>query len=200
MSKRLMMVSCFVVLAAVLAGAAAASAGRNVTAAPVSVAVVDYEKLITEHPRTKEAREAAKREAVAKTEALRNKEALRKSLIESRDMLRPGSKAYLDFQKKIQIHEKTVELDLDMIQVEYQFTVVSALREVQEMVEKEIREVALEKGIQIVLNRSSRPVGGRTSFEFLDRLAMRDTAYAHDALDITKEVMARLLEKTTSGR
>ena len=154
-----------------------------------SIATVDLLKVMLLHPNYKRAIEEAQREAVAQREQLRNRDDLRKAMVQDLDLLRNGSRKALNMVKKIKIHDETVELDYNMIQVEYQYAIVKSLKEVHALVIKGLTVFANKNGYSLVLNRTSQPVGGLTQYDYMGRLSMREVLFASADLDITEDLM-----------
>ena len=70
--------------------------------------------------------------------------------------------------------------------------VIQACKDVHAEIDRAVAEVAKKRGVALVINRSARPTKGKTRFEYLDRLSMRDVTYVDSSLDITEDVARAL--------
>ena len=190
----------FSVLTFVLAlGVALAAGCADVVedvAEPVActLAFVDMENLMREHPATKAKTEGFQIEFEARMDVLRNQVAMMTSLGVDVELLEPGSLEHLALLKRIKKLEATLDLERKIIRIEFQLKVVEALRDVYGRCKAVVKQVAEQRGFGAVAMISDSEVQGRTKSELVGDILTRPFIYAHDSLDITDEVLAILVK------
>ncbi|MEE2714143.1 MAG: OmpH family outer membrane protein [Planctomycetota bacterium] len=183
----------FSVLTFVLALGVALAAGYadvvEDVAEPVActLAFVDMEKLMREHPATKAKTEGFQIEFEARMDVLRN-------AISKQSTLGQPRAPHLAQLKRIKKLEATLDLERKIIRIEFQLKVVEALRDVYGRCKAVVKQVAEERGFGAVAIISDSEVQGRTKSELVGDILTRPFIYAHDSLDITDEVLAILVK------
>jgi Skp family chaperone for outer membrane proteins len=159
---------------------------------PLSIAFVDMERIIKEHPETAEKTASVERELKSRMEALKQEADRMRSLRDDLDLLKEGSPEWLEQLKKIKMLESTLELDQKILRIEFDLRLVEELKDIYNRSRTAIKEVAEAKRIQVVAMYSSSEVGGSTRRELIGDIITRPFVYHDPSLDITDEVIARL--------
>ena len=197
--NRLILSALALALALCVAPAARAQNGSAPASgsAPVAFAMgfVDMEKLIREHPATKSKTEGFRREFEVRMEDLRIQVSTMNELRATLGILEPGSPAHLAQLKRIKKLEATLELEKEIIRIEFQLKVVSALQDVYGRCKAVVKQVAEKRGFRAIAMISESKVQGRTRSEVVGDILTRPFIYADESLDITDDVLAILKGK-----
>lgn len=183
-TARLLAIAAF---AAVIAVPAAAQAPAAFT-----MAFVDMEKVVQEHPSTKARTDELQKELVSKIEELRATANAIRTKEENLDLLTEGSPDWLELLRQIRRDRAAVELDGKILRAEFQIKLVEAMKKIYEASKKVVAELAVERNLSAVAIYSSSPVGGRTRNELVTDIVTRPFIFHADALDITAEVISKL--------
>jgi Skp family chaperone for outer membrane proteins len=175
-----------IILLAALPILASAVKAQNV------VGCVDVERCISEYKKAKEQRATLKTEIEEKLRGLQEEKRKIEALKETVDLYTPGSAEWLDLQKKIRLGAATIELESQAFDFQYQRKLAEMITKLYEEVRREIKNVAEEKKLKLVLMYVSSMPKGRDENDVTNNIMVRPVLYFDPNSDITAEVVSRL--------
>jgi Skp family chaperone for outer membrane proteins len=160
--------------------------------AQATIGFVDVERCISEYGKAKEQRAALKTEIEEKLRGLQDEKRKIDALKENVDLYTPGSKEWLDLQKKIRLGAATIELESQAFEFQYATKLAEIITKLYEDVRREIKNVAEAKGLKLVLMYVNTMPKGRNETDVTNNIMVRPVLYFDPGSDITAEVVSRL--------
>jgi Skp family chaperone for outer membrane proteins len=189
------MVSLLVVSA--LSGMAYAQSGPAVEnsanpAVEISIAFVNMERLVEEHPLTRARRDAIQAQMRTRLDEMRAQIEQMEGMRDAGSVYVEGSSEQLELQSKMRRLEANLKLEKRLIQAEFQVEIVKATRDIYAKCKEAVATLAKERNISVVAMVSDSPLRGRTQTELVGDILTRPFLYHDASLDITDEVLKRL--------
>ncbi len=160
--------------------------------AQVQIGFIDFQKCFEEYKKA----DAQVKEQEKLLEAERGKIRIAEQKIiamrDNLDLLTDGSPDQLELKKKIEVAKVDLNIDKELIAMNYQRMLVELLKKVYEDIRREVKAVAQEKGLKLVLLQASGDITGKTRQDVVNNILIRPVFYFDASLDITAEVVARL--------
>lgn len=156
------------------------------------IGCVDVERCISEYKKAKDQRTQLKTEIDEKLRGLQEDKRKIDALKEQVDLFTPGSKEWLELQKRIKLGMATIELESQAFDLQYSQKLAEMISKLYEDVRREIKAVAEAKGLKLVLMYVNSPVKGRSETDVTNNIMVRPVVYFDPNSDITAEVVSRL--------
>jgi Skp family chaperone for outer membrane proteins len=157
-----------------------------------TIGCVDVERCISEYNKAKEQRAQLKTEIDEKLRGLQEERRKIDALKEQIDLYVPGTKEWLDLQKKIKLGLATIDLESQAFEFQYAQRLAEVIAKLYEDVRREIKNVAEAKGLKLVLMYVNSMPKGRTESDVTNNIMVRPVLYFDPGYDITAEVVSRL--------
>ncbi|MEY2741654.1 MAG: hypothetical protein RIS21_22 [Planctomycetota bacterium] len=156
------------------------------------IGFIDFQKCFEEYKKADAQIKEQEKLLEAEKAKIRIAEGKIVSMRDNLDLLTDGSPDQLDLKKKIEVAKVDLSIDKELIAMNYQRMLVELLKKVYDDIRREVKAVAQEKGLKMVLLHTSGEIGGRTRQEVINNILVRPVFYFDPSLDITAEVVARL--------
>lgn len=164
---------------------AAATSAQN-------IGCVDVERCITEYKKAQDQRTALKNDIDEKLRGIQEEKRKIDALKGNVDLYIAGSNEWLNLQKQIRLGGAQIELDSQLLELQYERKLAEMITKLYEDVRREIKNVAEAKGLKLVLMYVASSIQGRNDKEVTNNIMVRPVLYFDPAADITAEVVSRL--------
>ncbi len=196
----MMFFSCCIVMALVAVGPA--DSGSPGGSGSTSVAVVDVPAVSERYEKTRDLEAAFEQRRVGFT---RQRDALRERIKRTgrslQEEVKPGTKEFEDRRKQFVMLEAELQWFVETEGQKIEEGLAQSLREIYDDIQAVVRDVADERGIDVVLAADRLPnEPARSPMQARQQIVLQKVVYWNPRVDITEEVVVRLNAKYKAQR
>jgi Skp family chaperone for outer membrane proteins len=156
------------------------------------VGFVDVQKVFDGYKKASEAQERLKADLDQAAAAMKREKEKIVALKDGLDLYVAGTKEHLDQLKKIRMAELEVELTQQVVTLDLQVKLAETLKKIYADVQKEVKALAEEKGLKLVLMYQASELKARNRDDAMNNILIRPVLYYDPAADLTGDLLARL--------
>lgn len=156
------------------------------------VGFVDVQKVFAQYTKAEELQGQLRKDFDQMVVGQRREKERVAAMKDGLELLVDGSKEQLEQLKKIRLAEIEIELNQRTLTFDLQVKWAEVLKKIYADVQREVKALAEEKGLKLVLMYQSSELKARNQDDVMNNILVRPVLYFDPAADLTADVLARL--------